>query len=70
MGFLLPHIVSFYNEKEEDDNRIKFLFFFRVLADSGVSLTSTLPDSGGISIGEALMKPTVIYVKEVKSTQY
>ena len=42
-------------------------FFYRVLADSGVSLTSTLPDSGGISIGEALMKPTVIYVKEVKS---
>ena len=43
-------------------------FFYRVLADSGVSLTSTLPDSGGISIGEALMKPTVIYVKEVKKS--
>ncbi|KAI5061275.1 hypothetical protein GOP47_0023780 [Adiantum capillus-veneris] len=38
----------------------------RVLSDSGVSLSSLLPDSDStISIGEALMAPTVIYVKQV-----
>ncbi|KAI5065687.1 hypothetical protein GOP47_0020382 [Adiantum capillus-veneris] len=38
----------------------------RVLSDSGVSLSSVLPDSDStISIGEALLAPTVIYVKEV-----
>ncbi|MCO5558047.1 hypothetical protein L7F22_011622 [Adiantum nelumboides] len=38
----------------------------RILSDSGVSLSSLLPDSDStISIGEALMAPTMIYVKQV-----
>ncbi|KAH7426753.1 hypothetical protein KP509_10G015700 [Ceratopteris richardii] len=37
----------------------------RVLSDSGASLNDKLPDSGDITIGEALLAPTVIYVKEV-----
>ncbi|XP_031496793.1 phosphoribosylformylglycinamidine cyclo-ligase, chloroplastic [Nymphaea colorata] len=39
----------------------------RVLAHSGASLNDQLPNSNGISVtlGEALMAPTVIYVKKV-----
>eukprot|EP00250_Pteridium_aquilinum_P016024 c22900_g2_i1 orf=168-1301(+) len=38
----------------------------RVLSDSGASLSSVLPDcNGATTIGEALMAPTVIYVKQV-----
>ncbi|CAM6122067.1 unnamed protein product [Calypogeia fissa] len=37
----------------------------RVLAKSGASLQDTLPGADGISIGEALLAPTVIYVKQV-----
>ncbi|XP_068313450.1 phosphoribosylformylglycinamidine cyclo-ligase, chloroplastic/mitochondrial-like [Pyrus communis] len=37
----------------------------RVLADAGVSLKDQLPGGEGITFGEALMVPTVIYVKQV-----
>lgn len=38
--------------------------FCRILARSGLSLTDKLPGEG-ITLGEALMAPTVIYVKQV-----
>lgn len=37
----------------------------RVLANSGASLNDLLPDSDGKTLGDALIAPTVIYVKEV-----
>ncbi|TQD98439.1 hypothetical protein C1H46_016040 [Malus baccata] len=37
----------------------------RVLADSGLSLKDQLPGGEAITLGEALMVPTVIYVKQV-----
>jgi phosphoribosylaminoimidazole (AIR) synthetase len=41
--------------------------FLRVLEKSGLSLSDPLPRNDGISttVGEALMAPTVIYVKQV-----
>lgn len=38
--------------------------YFRVLEKSGLSMKDQLPN-GRISLGEALMAPTVIYVKQV-----
>ncbi|RXH92676.1 hypothetical protein DVH24_033572 [Malus domestica] len=37
----------------------------RVLADTGVSLKDQLPGGEGVTFGEALMVPTVIYVNQV-----
>jgi hypothetical protein len=43
------------------------MFFCRVLERSGLSLTDPLPRNDGVTttVGEALMAPTVIYVKQV-----
>lgn len=45
---------------------------FRVLAKSGLSLSDQLPGNNGIpiTIGEALMAPTVIYMKQVTLSYY
>jgi phosphoribosylaminoimidazole (AIR) synthetase len=40
------------------------VYLYRVLAQSGLSLNDQLP-GGSVSLGEALMAPTVIYVKQV-----
>jgi phosphoribosylaminoimidazole (AIR) synthetase len=37
----------------------------KILAKSGASLHDPLPGADGVSIGEALLAPTVIYVKQV-----
>lgn len=45
----------------------KISYFFRVLEKSGLSLNDQLPRNDGMitTVGEALMAPTVIYVKQV-----
>jgi len=42
-------------------------YFSRVLEKSGLSLSDQLPRNDGVTttVGEALMAPTVIYVKQV-----
>lgn len=40
------------------------MYVYRVLERSGLSLRDQLP-GGSVSLGEALMAPTVIYVKQV-----
>ena len=40
------------------------VYFCRVLAQSGLSLNDQLP-GGSVTLGEALMAPTSIYVKQV-----
>ena len=39
-------------------------YFYRVLAQSGLSFNDQLP-GGDVTVAEALMAPTVIYVKQV-----
>jgi phosphoribosylaminoimidazole (AIR) synthetase len=51
---------------------LKYLFFYtkiRVLAQSGLSLKDVLPgnENESVTLGAALMAPTVIYVKQVLS---
>jgi phosphoribosylformylglycinamidine cyclo-ligase len=43
------------------------ILIYRILDKSGLSLTDQLPGNDGktTTIGEALMVPTVIYVKQV-----
>lgn len=48
-----------------ENSLVNLFLITRILAKSGATLQDSLPGADGVSIGEALLAPTVVYVKQV-----